>query len=167
MNSEPPNTDPKFTNQADNNFASSNIVDDNIDSITGTSKNKENPVVIAPQKRSFDGERWRESTRSILSLALLGNILLTQVSVVGYIFTPTIVSLLGQNNSNDTKEKGSNSNIVKLNDSTFLYVVNNDKNDKQDSVKDTRELITLIWTSQVSLLGGALGFYFASTQHKK
>ena len=33
-----------------------------------------------------------------------------------------------------------------------------------EGIKSSRELITLIWTSEVTLVSGALGFYFASNK---
>jgi hypothetical protein len=35
---------------------------------------------------------------------------------------------------------------------------------KDDKNQTNKEIITLIWTSQVTLIGSALGFYFASSK---
>lgn len=46
---------------------------------------------------------------------------------------------------------------------TFLYINKSEKNVQETS----KDLITLMWTSQVTLLGSALGFYFGTKVDSK
>lgn len=45
---------------------------------------------------------------------------------------------------------------------TFYYIFNPPQNSNGNN-SDSKDLITLIWTTQVSLLGSALGFYFGNS----
>ncbi|BDI17769.1 hypothetical protein ANSO36C_35710 [Nostoc cf. commune SO-36] len=159
MSIGPPNSDENPSTST--NLTSSDSSD--LDLVTETAKGESNydPHKV---KKVFDGEKWRESTRTFLAIALLLNIALTQLSVILYLFIPNVISLVTKDKNDDSKEKDLNRNLVKLSNSTFVYVVDNDKEDKS---KDSRELITLIWTSQVTLVGGALGFYFAASKEKQ
>ena len=165
-------------NLEENSSTISNTTPLDLDETTGTSglKDKEPSLETKP----FNREGWRERTRTILAIVLLLNIGLTQLSIILYLFSPHIVSILGTNKNNDIKDKDNDKdkdkdkdlskNLVKINDSTFIYIINNDRKgdggDDKNSSQDSKELITLIWTSQVTLVGGALGFYFASSQGK-
>jgi hypothetical protein len=128
-----------------------------LDSVTKTEDRKS--VYRPPETKAFDGERWREGTRTFLSFALFISIGLTQLLVSAFVAAPILLPFFVA--SEKHKQKGDDSKVVKLGDSTFIYVVKN-----EDEGKDGKELITLIWTSQVTLIGGALGFYFAANKEK-
>jgi hypothetical protein len=132
---------------------STNVPD--LDSVTKTEDRKSD--YRSPETKVFDGERWRESTRTFLSLALFLSICLTQILVLAFVSAPLLLPFVvpGEKSKEENEEK----NVVKLGNSTFIYVVKN-----EEEGKASKELITLIWTSQVTLIGSALGFYFAANR---
>lgn len=133
--------------------------ENDIDVVTNT---EDKADTVSPiESKKFDGNKWRERTRTILAIILFINIGLTQLSVIGYLFLPTVISLISKGKGDDKEQKDLSKNLVKLSNSTFVYVVDSDKDDKNQTDK---EIITLMWTSQVTLIGGALGFYFASSK---
>ncbi len=44
----------------------------------------------------------------------------------------------------------------------YIYISVSDTEDADKNDENAKELITLIWTSEVGLVGGALGYYFGS-----
>jgi hypothetical protein len=149
-----PNSDNSSSTSTD--ASSSNVP--NLDVETGTQGNTIKNAFDPPKSEAFNEERWRERTRTYLALGLFLSIGFTQLSVFFYLFTPAILQLAGKEKKDNKDLKD---NIVKLNNSAFVYVV---KDDKEDNNKDSRELVTLVWTSQVTLIGSALGFYFAANK---
>ncbi|NDJ24790.1 hypothetical protein GS682_24730 [Nostoc sp. B(2019)] len=132
---------------------STNVPD--LDSVTKTEDRQSD--YRSPETKVFDGERWRESTRTFLSLALFLSICLTQILVLAFVSAPLLLPFVVP--SEKSKEQNEDKNVVKLGDSAFIYVVKN-----EEEGKASKELITLIWTSQVTLIGSALGFYFAANR---
>ena len=45
-----------------------------------------------------------------------------------------------------------------------IYMVLTKDSKESESTKSSKELLTLIWTSEVTLVSGALGYYFASNK---
>ncbi len=46
----------------------------------------------------------------------------------------------------------------------YIWNIKDIKDSSTEALKNSRELITLIWTSQVTLTSGALAYYFASNK---
>jgi hypothetical protein len=46
----------------------------------------------------------------------------------------------------------------------YIWSIKDTKDSNVEALKNSRELITLVWTSQVTLTSGALAYYFASNK---
>lgn len=126
--------------------------DDDLDAVTGTQGR--GTGFEQPVKDPFNSSKWQEGTRTLLAVSLIVSIALTQMLTLCFVLAPILIPVF---TGKEPKEKDENKSVVKLGNGNFLYVQRN-----EDEGKNSRELITLIWTSQVTLIGGALGFYFAS-----
>lgn len=123
-----------------------------LDALTGTQGSP--GKFERPEKDPFNSSKWQEGTRTFLAILLVVNILLTQFLALGFVLAPILIPVF---TGKEKKDRDENKSVVKLGSDSYLYVLRN-----EDEEKNSRELITLIWTSQVTLIGGALGFYFAS-----
>jgi len=47
----------------------------------------------------------------------------------------------------------------------YIWSIKDTKDSNTEALKNSRELITLLWTSQVTLTSGALAYYFASNKN--
>ncbi|PZV13430.1 MAG: hypothetical protein DCF20_15480 [Pseudanabaena sp.] len=45
-----------------------------------------------------------------------------------------------------------------------IYIFSTKDSKESESTKSSKELLTLVWTSEVTLVSGALGYYFASNK---
>jgi hypothetical protein len=96
-----------------------------------------------------DLQTSQEETRATLAKRLLWILVGTLVATTIFILGIEIKSYV----KGDDK---ASENLVKVNDSVSIYVV---KEKPDDGNKD---LLNLIWTTQVTLVSGALGFYFGA-----
>jgi hypothetical protein len=143
MSPDPTNAKPKETDIED------------IDKETNTAKNESREAKI-PQLTNFNPAMMQESIRSWISLVIFGNALVIICLVAVFILHP----ILAPKEENKTAEQ--NKNLIKLGNQTFIYVVKDD-----DDQKGSRELINLLWTSQITLMSGTIAFYFASQNISK
>lgn len=143
MSSDPTNAKPK------------DIDIEDIDKETNTAKNESREAKI-PQLTNFNPAMMQESIRSWISLVIFGNALVIICLVAVFILHP----ILAPKEDNKTAEQ--NKNLIKLGNQTFIYVVKDD-----DDQKGSRELINLLWTSQITLMSGTIAFYFASQNISK
>ncbi|MFN6466086.1 MAG: hypothetical protein RMZ41_030285 [Nostoc sp. DedVER02] len=137
------------------NSKSKDIDIEDIDKETNTAKNESREAKI-PQLTNFSPAMMQESIRSWISLVIFGNALVIIFLVAVFILHPIIFP------KEDNKTAEQNKNLIKLGNQTFIYVVKDD-----DDQKGSRELINLLWTSQITLMSGTIAFYFASQNLSK
>ncbi|MDZ8187449.1 MAG: hypothetical protein RMX96_21700 [Nostoc sp. ChiSLP02] len=127
---------------------------EDIDKETGTANN-DNPDPKTPHLTNFNPARIQELIRSLISIVIFLNTSLIILLVMTFILHPIIFNKEKEGND-------SNKNIINLGDKTFIYVVKD-----EDENKGSRELINLLWTSQITLISGTIAFYFASQNISK
>ena len=110
------------------------------------------------ERDRFDLSQAQEETRAKLAMRLLwllvGTLVATTLFIIGVELRETFTS--------SSKDSSPAKDVVKLGDDSFVYIVR-----EQPASKGSKDLINLIWTTQVTLVSGALGFYFGAKDVSK
>lgn len=110
--------------------------------------------VQPPLAERFDLPRAQEETRAELARFVL-RIQIGILIAIGVLVTFTEIRSTFKKDDSSPKD-----NLVQLGTTnSFIYVVK----DKGET-NDNKEILTLVWTAQVALVSGALGFYFGSKE---
>jgi hypothetical protein len=180
MSSEPSDSLPPQLSNAEEVSSPKQTSLDDLDVRTQTSKNKDqvetNPAV-------FNAAELQERTRTQLATKLLEVFTTTLFAVAAFIVIDHSFNKLVQFNQNkasknDASDNASTSedtnkpeNVLSLGNGSYIVFVKEaeakNSTDGDGSKDSGKELLTLVWTTQVTLVSGALGFYFGSRESSK
>lgn len=105
----------------------------------------------------FNPAKWQEWTRIFIVFALLANLFFSIWVVRWFI----VLSSRTSQETNNTQESTTD-NLIDLGEGNYLYILREEATEQVDQEGEIKELLILVWTSQVTLISGVLGFYFAS-----